>query len=192
VTQARSIHHYTYAEYLELEEGNASRHEFLNGEIYAMAGGTPKHAALAISAAAALLGDLRGGRCRVHNSDLRVRVVATGLATYPDVSVVCGPYEYDTESRTTVTNPKLIVEVTSDGTEEYDRGEKLESYKLIASVTAILVVSHRERSVDLHERRPDGGWSHVTGGPGERLSVADPACTLSIDEIYDAAEPAPA
>ena len=81
VTQVRPIHHYTYAEYLELEEGNAARHEFLNGEIYAMAGGTPKHAALAIAVAAALLGDLRGGPCRVHSSDLRVRRASSSGAS---------------------------------------------------------------------------------------------------------------
>ena len=83
-------HHYTFADYLDLEKFSNIKHEFLDGEIYAMAGGTPAHAALSVSFSAALLNHLRGGPCRVYSSDLRVRVVETGLATYPDVTVVCG------------------------------------------------------------------------------------------------------
>ncbi len=183
-----ALHHYSYAEYLELEEGSTVRHEFLNGEIYAMAGGTPKHAALAVAVAAEMLGELRGGPCRVHSSDLRVRVLANGLATYPDVTVVCGPYAYDPESRTTVTNPKVVVEVTSDGTEEYDRGEKLASYKLVPGLAAIVIVDHRERRIELHERDHDG-WKRVAAHAGEHVTLAAPACTLAVDSIYDAAAP---
>jgi Uma2 family endonuclease len=188
VTQT-ALHHFSYAEYLELEDGSTVRHEFLNGEIYAMAGGTPKHAALAVAAAAALLGDLRGGPCRVHSSDLRVRVLATGLATYPDVTVVCGPYAYDPESRTTVTNPRIVVEVTSDGTEEYDRGEKLASYQLVPGLAAVVIVDHRERRIELHERHGDASWKRTVARAGERVMLRDPACALSVDAIYDAAEP---
>lgn len=187
MTQA-PLHHFSYAEYLELEEDSTVRHEFLNGEIYAMAGGTPKHAVLAVAVAAALLGDLRGGPCRVHSSDLRVRVLATGLATYPDVTVVCGPYAYDPESRTTVTNPKVVVEITSDGTEEYDRGEKLASYKLVPDLAAVVIVDHRQRRIELHERGPDESWKRSVARAGERVTLGDPACALSVDAIYDAAE----
>jgi Uma2 family endonuclease len=189
VTQAHTLHRYTYAEYLELEQGSAVRHEFLGGEIYAMAGGTPLHAALGVAVAAALLDALRGGPCRVHSSDLRVRALATGLATYPDVSVVCGAYAYDPESRTTVTNPKVIVEVTSDGTEDYDRGEKLATYKTMGSVVAIVIVSHRERHIELHARGPEENWSLAVAVAGQQLSVVDPACCLDVDAIYAAAEP---
>jgi Uma2 family endonuclease len=125
-THSPRLHRYTFRDYLDLEETSSVRHEFLEGEIYGMAGGTPEHAALTMSAGAALLAAARGGPCRVHSSDLRVRVLATGLVTYPDVTVVCGPYETDPDSPTTITNPRVVVEVTSDSTEEYDRGEKLE------------------------------------------------------------------
>lgn len=95
VTHAPRLHRYTFQEYLVLEASSTVRHEFLAGEIYAIAGGTPQHAALAMAVGASLFSQTRGGPCRVHSSDLRVRALATGLTTYPDVTVVCGPYETD-------------------------------------------------------------------------------------------------
>src|SRR3970040_481974 len=91
-------HHYSFADYLAVEEMSAVKHEFLDGNIYAMAGGSPLHAALSVSVAAALLSSLRGRPCRVFSSDLRVRVAATGLATYPDVTVVCTELRHDPDS----------------------------------------------------------------------------------------------
>jgi Uma2 family endonuclease len=122
-TSARRVH-YTYAEYLALEEESSVRHEFLDGEIHAMAGRSPDHAALA----AALIGVLRGQlppACRAFTSDLRVRIPATGLTTYPDAAVVCGRTQRAAEDPLAVTNPVLLIEVTSPSTEDYDRGEKL-------------------------------------------------------------------
>ncbi|HSL84644.1 MAG TPA: Uma2 family endonuclease [Thermoanaerobaculia bacterium] len=181
------LHRYTFREYLELEETSTVRHEFLEGEIYAMAGGTPEHAALTMSIGATLVTALRGGPCRVHSSDLRIRVRATGLATYPDVTVVCGPYETEPESRTTVTNPHVVVEVTSDSTEEYDRGKKLESYKQIAGLAAIVLVSHRERLIEVMERQDEGPWKRQEARRGGRARLATLDCDLVVDEIYDTA-----
>src|SRR5204862_6984472 len=138
-------HRYSFAEYLETEEVSTIRHEFYDGEIYAMAGGTPEHAAMAAAITTALGRQLEGTNCRVYSSDLRVRVLATGLATYPDVTVVCGPLERDPESRSTVLNPRAGGEVTSDGTEAYDRGEKLEHYRQNAGLEAVVLASHRAR-----------------------------------------------
>jgi Uma2 family endonuclease len=181
------LHRYTFRDYLDLEETSSVRHEFLEGEIYAMAGGTPEHAALTMSAGAALLAAVRGGPCRVHSSDLRVRVLATGLVTYPDVTVVCGPYETDPDSPTTVTNPRVVVEVTSDSTEEYDRGEKLESYKQLATLAAVVFVSHRERLIEVIERGEEGQWRRVEARRGGRVSVSSLGWELAVDEIYDPA-----
>jgi Uma2 family endonuclease len=139
----------TFAEYVALEEATTGKHEYVGGQIYAMAGGTPEHSALAVSIATQLANQVRGGRCRVHSSDLRVRVVETGLATYPDVTVVCGAWERDPENAQTVVNPAVLVEVLSPSTEAYDRGEKLEHYKRISSLRAVVLVAHERR-----ERRP--------------------------------------
>jgi Uma2 family endonuclease len=180
-------HQYTYAEYLNLERDSPIRHEYFEGEIYAMAGGTPEHAALAMEIGAALVAQLRGGSCRVYGSDLRVRVLATGLATYPDITVVCGPLVRDPESPETVTNPKVVVEVTSKGTEDYDRGERLEHYKRIPSLDAALLVSHREPKIDLWHRTEEGRWTVRSFGPGEMVDIAPIRGRLNVDEVYRAA-----
>lgn len=116
--------HYTYDQYVALEEGSSVRHEYLDGEIYALAGGSPDHAALA-----ATVSRLPGSRlprdCRVFTSDLRIRIPSTALSTSPDAAVVCGRTQRASDDSYAVTNPILLVEVTSNSTEDYDRGEKL-------------------------------------------------------------------
>jgi Uma2 family endonuclease len=151
-----------------------------------MAGGTPEHAAICAAITVALGARLRaaGGACRVFSSDLRARVEKTGLCTYPDVSVVCHELLRDPESRTTVINPALLVEVPSDSTEAYDRGEKLEHYQQIPSLKAILLVSHRERKVDVF-RRDNGGWLAATARGGDVIALEPLGCSLPIDEIFD-------
>jgi Uma2 family endonuclease len=131
-------HRYSFKEYLELEEVARVRHEFYRGEIYAMAGGTPEHAAMAAAITAILGRQLDPKSCRAYSSDLRVRVLATGLATYPDVTVICGASQRDPESATHVTNPKLVVEVLSHSTADYDRDEKLEHYRQIPSLDVLV------------------------------------------------------
>jgi Uma2 family endonuclease len=185
------LHRYTYQEYVWLEEESTTRHEFLDGEIFAMAGGTPEHAALAAEVIRQLGDQLSGGSCRVFTSDLGVRVMATGLATYPDASVVCGPTERDPEKKTNVLNPKVLVEITSDGTEDYDRGEKLENYKRIPSLRNVVVISHREPRADVWFRPSEAeSWSHAATTKG-RVELASIEGTLDLDAVWRAArEPA--
>jgi len=192
VTSAFPLHRYTYQDYVSLEEESSTRHEFLAGEIVAMAGGTPEHAAMAAEVIGQLREQIRGGSCRVFTSDLGVRVKATGLATYPDASVVCGPTERDPDKKTNVTNPRLIVEVTSDSTEDYDRGEKLRHYQQIPSLEAIVIVSHREARVDVWARPTDSPlWSRTSAGAGASAAVPALGCLLDVDAIWRAAaEPA--
>jgi len=140
VTSAFPLHRYTYQDYVWLEEQSSTRHEFLDGEIVAMAGGTPEHAAMAAEVIGQLRDQLREGPCRVFTSGLGVRVLSSGLATYPDASVVGGSTERDPEKKTNVVNPRVLVEVTSDVTEHYDRGEKLEHYKQIPTLGCVLDV----------------------------------------------------
>jgi Uma2 family endonuclease len=180
-TTARRVHH-TYAEYLALEEQGASRHEFLDGEIYAMAGGSPDHAALA-AALIAILGRQLPPDCRVFTSDLRLRIPATGLSTYPDLSVVCGATRRAGDDPLAVVNPAVLVEVTSPSTEEYDRGEKLRHYKTLGSLRGVVIVSHREPRLTLH-RRGDGGWTEETAAPGESLSLPGLGARIAVDEVY--------
>ena len=192
MTSAFPLHRYTYQDYVSLEEESSTRHEFLAGEIVAMAGGTPEHAAMAAEVIGQLREQIRGGRYRVFTSDLGVRVKATGLATYPDASVVYGPTERDPDKKTNVTNPRVIVEVTSDSTEDYDYGEKLTHYKQIPSLEAIVIVSHREAKVDVWSRSTDSPlWSRASTTAGASAAVPALGALLDVDAIWRAAaEPA--
>jgi Uma2 family endonuclease len=183
VTQPAPYHSHTFREYLQLEEFANVKHEYFNGEIYAMAGGTPEHAALAMAIGSAFMTSLVGGTCRVFGSDLRVRVLATGLATYPDVTIVCGELERDPEGRSTVVNPKVLIEVLSDSTAQYDRGEKLEQYKQIESLQAVLLFSQTSRRVELHERVLRGFRTEIIEGD-QQLVVACLGVELSLLSIY--------
>jgi Uma2 family endonuclease len=183
VTQPAPYHSYTFREYLQLEEFANVKHEYFNGEIYAMAGGTPEHAALAMAIGSAFIAALRGGSWRVFSSDLRVRVLATGLATYPDVTIVCGELERDPEAHSTVVNPKVVVEVLSDSTAAYDRGEKLEQYKQIESLQAVLLFSQISRRVELHERTERGFRTEVITGD-QPLKLACLGIELAVSTIY--------
>ncbi len=186
MTVAIPHHRYTYAEYLAFEQTSNVKHEYLDGEIYAMAGGTPAHAALAMAIGGLLFPQLRGGKCRLYSSDLRVRVLATGLTTYPDVSIVCGAVEYDPESATTVVNPTVVFEVLSDSTEDYDRGEKLDHYRRVPSLAAVVLVSSKARDVQIW-KRTDDDWTQVRYLSGDDVDLPTISARIGVDPLYDAA-----
>ena len=121
-----------------------------------MAGGTPEHSRLSVNVQGELRNALRGRRCTVFNSDVRVRVLATGLGTYPDATVVCGRLEVDPEDKNTVTNPIVIVEVLSDSTETYDRDDKRAHYRQLPTLRDYLLVSQHERRIEHYHRNDDG------------------------------------
>jgi Uma2 family endonuclease len=179
---ARHVH-YTYAEYLALEQDGSTRHEYLDGEIYAMAGGTPDHAALAGSVIGILRSALPRG-CRVFTSDLRVRVAETGLSTYPDGAVVCGQTERALDDPIAVVNPVLLIEVTSPSTEDYDRGEKLRNYELLPSLREVLIISHRVARVTLVRREEDGRWTSSESRAGESVALAAISISIAVDDLY--------
>lgn len=178
---------YTYAEYLAFETSSNVKHEFLDGQIYAMAGGTPEHAALAAAAIGLLFPELRKGRYRVHDADLRVRVPTTGLTTYPDITVVCGPRERDAKDAQAVTNPTLLIEVLSRSTEEYDRGDKFEHYKTLPSLRQYLLVSYQDRSVEVWTRDAGDGWTSAVAREGGVADLVSVGARLDVRELYEAA-----
>ena len=174
----------TLAEYVRLEASSDAKHEFLNGEVFAMAGGTPEHALLAANVIRELGNKLSGGPCRVYTSDLRVRVAATGLATYPDVTVVCGPLERDAEDENAVTNPTALIEILSDKTEAYDRGEKFAHYRRIVTLRAYVLVSHRETRIEVFRRNDDGSWTLDDARPPDEARIDALGCALAVATIY--------
>jgi Uma2 family endonuclease len=187
--RTRRLHRYTYSDYVALELVSPTKHEFLDGEIYAMAGGSEEHSALAAEVLRAL-GNAVGARpCRVHTSDLRIYVEAVGLATFPDGALICGPLEQHGPSpQATALNPTVLLEVTSDSSEEYDTGEKLESYKTIPSLRDYLIVSHRERRITVHQRTDQGAWVTRVAIAGGRVALQSLNMSLVVDEIYRASQ----
>ncbi|WP_437667551.1 Uma2 family endonuclease [Sorangium sp. So ce1182] len=174
----------SYAEYLEQERASPTKHEFLNGEIFAMAGGTPEHARLCMSVGAELRAQLRGRPCAVYSADLRVRVQATGLSTYPDVSVVCGKLERDLEDKDAALNPSVLVEVLSDSSEAYDRGQKFAHYRHIPSLREYVLVSQHEPRIEVFHRNEDDSWTLREARAGQGAHLEAIGCTLSVDEVY--------
>lgn len=152
---------YSYDQYLAYERDSEMKHEYEGGEIVAMAGGSLRHNALALRIGAALESSRKAG-CTAFQSDQRVRVLATGRATYPDVSMICGPIERDPADQTgqTVTNPTLIVEVLSPTTEHVDRGNKWQHYQRIASLQEYVRVSQSQPRVEWYRRLPSGDWEY--------------------------------
>ena len=179
--------HYAWREYLALERASNIKHEYLDGQIYAMAGGTPAHAALQLAVPNLLFSQLRTGRCRALGSDLRIRVVATGLATYPDVTIICGPRETDPEDENSVTNPTLLVEVLSPSTAVYDRGEKFAHYKRIPSLRQYVLVSPDEPRVEVWTRDDDAAWTSTVFTEGDRADLGSIGARLDVRELYQAA-----
>jgi Uma2 family endonuclease len=185
VSELRRLHRYTYSDYVALEMDSSSKHEFLDGEIYAMAGGSEEHSALAAATVHALVNAVGDLPCRVHTSDLRVYIEGIGLATFPDASVICGPLQQHGPSpEATALNPIILVEVTSDSSEDYDTGTKLEAYRTISTLREYIVVSHRERRITVHARPTDGAWSSRVAISGGRIGVPSLEVELIVDEIY--------
>lgn len=175
----------TYADYLAAEAASDIRHEYLRGEVYAMAGGTPSHARLAMAIGVALSNALSGRPCSVFGSDLRVRILATDLSTYPDITVVCGSLEHADVDPDAATNPILVVEVLSNSTEAYDRGEKFAHYRRLPSLREYVLVSQHEARLESFYKNDDGAWVLDEAGPGHALTLRSLAgVRLEVDDIY--------
>jgi Uma2 family endonuclease len=174
----------TYAEYFAFEDKSVERHEFLNGEVFAMSGGTIAHAGLIAGVVLALGNALRERPCRLFSSDLRIRIRATGLTTYPDVSVACGTVEVDAEDPHAIVNPVLIVEVLSDSTEAYDRGEKAAHYRHLPSLREYVLVSQHRPHIEVYRRNEAGRWELYEHGSGQQVELASVGATIAVDNVY--------
>lgn len=173
----------SFDEYLGIERASPIRHEYLEGVVWAMGGGTDEHAAIAANVIRLLGNQLLGKPCRVYTGDLRVRVRATGLTTYPDATVICDRIAFDPSDphRTTALNPRVLVEVTGPSTEKYDRGQKLEHFKRIGSAREIVIISHDERAIDVW-RKHGARWTHQVFRDVAPLSSI--GCSLPIADVY--------
>ena len=175
----------TYEEYVAFERDAESKHEFVNGRVYAMSGGSPEHARLAAGLISLLAVGLRGKPCVAFTSDLRVRIQATGRTTYPDVTVVCGAIERDSVDTDAVTNPRVIVEVLSPTTESSDRGDKWAHYQRIDSLREYVLVSQSTQRIEVYSRdEAQSGWLYRQYGPGESAQLPSLELNLELDALY--------
>lgn len=173
-----------YATYLALEHDAEQKHEWLDGQVYAMVGGSIAHGQLATQAIIEISRLATACGCRVFGSDVKVRVRATGLATYPDGSVVCGAIERDPEDSNAITNPSVLVEVLSDSTERYDRGEKFHHYRHLDSLKNYVLVSQHEPRVEVFTRGANGLWELAVAEAGQTFMLSALGGVIAVDRVY--------
>ena len=174
----------SYEEYLAFSAAAEVKHEYINGEAYAMAGGTPEHAAIPLRLASILERGLRGRPCQAFSSDLRIHVAATRAHFYPDLSVVCGKLETEPTDPLSVLNPTVLVEVLSPATGEFDRGAKAAHYRSIPSLQEYLLVSPSDRTIEIQRRSERGVWEIHLFQAGQVARMESLGVQVPVDEVF--------
>jgi len=179
----------TPEQYLEIERQAEYKSEYYRGQMFAMAGARAPHNLLITNLVRELSQQLRKSPCQVYGSDMRGRVSATGLYTYPDVSVVCGEARFADDQLDNLLNPSVIAEVLSPSTEAYDRGRKFEHYRSIDSLAEYLLVSSDRMQVELFARQADGHWLlTAASGPEDAIELRSIDCRLALRDLYEKVE----
>jgi Uma2 family endonuclease len=177
---------YSPQEYLRLERMSKDKHEYHNGRIYAMAGGSPSHIRITRNVLTSLHIQLRGKTCEAFGNDQRVQVDVTGLYTYPDVTVVCGQPHYDPLASDNLLNPTMLVEVLSPTTEGYDRGDKFRMYRALPSFREYVLIAQEKPWVERYLKDDDGEWRLTSvEGLEATLPLQTAPCTLALVEVYE-------
>jgi Uma2 family endonuclease len=187
-----SVHHkplLTPEEYLAIERRAETKSEYFGGEIFLRAGASEPPYLIVANLVGEFRSQLKKRSCKVYPSDMRVKIQATGLHTYPDVVVVCGEPKFEDDHKDTLLNPTLIVEVLSDSTEAYDRGKKFDHFRTVDSLSDYLLVAQDHPKVEYYTRQPNGKWLlSVFNNLQEVIELAEVACELPLNEIYDKVE----
>jgi Uma2 family endonuclease len=184
------VYSITADDYLAGEALSPIRHEYVAGEVFAMAGATEEHATIAGNLFALLRAQVRGGPCRVYIADMKLRVEAADAFFYPDVFVTCDPR--DAGESLAKRHPSLICEVLSESTEAYDRGGKFAAYRTLESLSEYLLIDSRRRSVEVFRRQPDG-WLLAPVAPDGQLELTGIGFRCGVDALYeDVVFPTPA
>jgi Uma2 family endonuclease len=176
-------------EYLAIERRASTKSEYYRDEMFAMSGASKEHVVISGNIHALLWNQFRGRKCQVYGSDMRVKVEASGLYTYPDVSATCDTPRFDDEHLDTLLNPRVLVEVLSPTTAGYDRGEKFELYRKLESLQEYLVVAQDRVFVEHHVRQSDGSWKlNDYGVASDIVTLASIQCQLPLADVYDKVE----
>jgi Uma2 family endonuclease len=175
----------TPAAYLAIERKAAFRSEYFDGEMFAMAGASEEHCLAKDNLASETRSALKGRFCRVVTSDMRVKVDATGLYTYPDIVIYCDKPKFEDNVFDTLLNPRALVEVLSDSTEKYDRGAKFQHFRQIASLEEYVLVSQVKPLIERYARQPDGTWVLTEFAGLDRVfEFASVPAKVPLAEIY--------
>ncbi len=176
----------TPLEFLEFERKAEEKHEYLDGEIFAMSGAKRNHNKITINLSGLIWQHLKGKDCESYSNDMRVFVPNSGLYTYPDLVVVCGEPQFQDDVHDTLLNPVMLIEVLSDSTEGYDRGRKFQHYRSIESLDEYVLVSQNEARIEKYIKQGDGFWvlSEAVGLDSE-ITLDAISCTMPLAEVYD-------
>ena len=175
----------TEQEYLAIERSAETRSEFYNGEMFAMTGASRRHNLICVNVVSGLHQQFAERSCEVYQSDMRVKVDASGLYTYPDIVATCSSPDFEDDTMDTLLNPQVIFEVLSDTTEAYDRGTKFGHYRKVDSLQDYILISQNAVRVERYTRQSDGQWLlWSTDEPGDSLVISSIGCTLSLTDIY--------
>jgi Uma2 family endonuclease len=173
-------------EYLRLERQSEYKSEYVNGEIFAMTGASRKHNLVAGNIFRELSQQLRSRQCEAYVGDMRVKVTATGLYTYPDVVIVCGEPKFEDTFVDTLLNPTLLVEVLSQSTERYDRIAKSSYYRTLGSLAEHLLVAQEEVRLEQYIKQPDGRWLLFECSSRDNVvELPSIGCSLALSDVYD-------
>jgi Uma2 family endonuclease len=179
-------HFITPEEYLNRERQAEHRSEYYRGEMFAMAGASANHNLIVLNTGSHLREQLKSKPCRVYPSDLKLRVEATGLFTYPDLSIVCGEPRLESDHGDVLLNPVVLVEVLSDSTEAYDRGKKFEHYRTIPSLQHYVLITQDRHSIDCFTRSNGESWNLTScKGLSGKITLEAIECELLGSEVYD-------
>lgn len=179
----------TEEEYLALERASTTKHEYYNGRIYAMTGAKEPHNLINGNTLASLHNQLRRKQCRVYSSDMRVKVIKTGLNTYPDIVIICGQPQFTDATRDTVTNPIVIIEILSDSTERYDRGMKFQNYRAIDTLRDYLLIAQDHHHIEHFSRQDSGLWVLQEAiSDTDIINISSIECILSLQDVYEKVE----
>jgi len=177
----------TEEQYFQIEREAETKSEFYDGQMFAMAGGSPIHALLA-SRMGALLYRQMPQKCLTFSSDLRIKVASAGLITYADCTVICGELQYDSARRDAILNPLVIVEVLSPSTEGYDRGKKFELYRTIPTFREYLLVHQDRPHVEHYSRQDDGSWLlREHSAANDSVNIAHLNILIPLADLYASA-----
>jgi Uma2 family endonuclease len=179
----------TQSEYLDLERRAEFKSEYYNGEMFAMAGANPRHVDIVTNLVGELRQLLKKRPCHVYSVDLRLRVAAEGMYTYPDVMVACEPIEFADDQADTLLNPSVIIEVLSQSTRSYDHIGTFEHYRTLPSLSEYLLVAQHMPHIEQYVRQPENRWLLTEfKGLDQSFELPSIGCVLALSEVYDKVE----